>query len=64
LFTVENGKVCDINGIFCIKNEEEALLALQAPWATKENSLKCPCLSDCEDIQIDVIMSREHESVK
>ncbi|GFG35922.1 hypothetical protein Cfor_05274, partial [Coptotermes formosanus] len=62
-YRVENGKVCDINEIFCIKNETESLLTLQAPWATKESPMKCPCLSGCEDTQIDVIMRRDHDGV-
>ena len=62
--TVENGKVCDINNIFCMKHEEESLLTLQAPWGTKQDSLKCPCLSGCEDIQIDTIMNRHNDIVK
>jgi hypothetical protein len=60
----EGDKICDINDIFCIKNNEYLLLALQASWVTTETALKCPCLSGCEDIQIDVILRRDQEDLK
>jgi hypothetical protein len=60
----ETGKICGINDIFCIKTNEYLLLALEASWVTKEDALKCPCLSGCEDIQIDVILRRDQEDVR
>ncbi|XP_021937646.1 sodium channel protein Nach-like [Zootermopsis nevadensis] len=58
----KTGKACDINNIFCIKDNEYWLLTLGPPWTTNSNALKCPCRSGCEDIQIDAIQSRSHEN--
>ena len=62
--TVENGKVCGINEIFCIKDAQYSLLTLQPPWVTNTTLMKCPCLPGCEDIQINAIMSRDYGSLK
>ncbi|XP_023702655.1 sodium channel protein Nach [Cryptotermes secundus] len=62
-YTGETGKICDINNIFCIKRNEYFLLSLKAHWVTKKDALNCPCLSGCEDIQIDTILRRDQEIV-
>lgn len=51
-------EVCDLAGLLCLHNHEEAVNVIKPPWS-KKNGLAIDCLPACDEDDISILHIRD-----